>query len=77
MGDLTLFNKNVRSGLGNTRVNKSIRKTINNPNENKYFPIFHNGISIVCENMTLDKENLILKIENYSVVNGAQSILSF
>ncbi|MEZ7748193.1 AIPR family protein [Gemella sanguinis] len=77
LGDLTLFNKNVRSGLGNTRVNKSIRKTINNPNENKYFPIFHNGISIVCENMTLDKENLTLKIENYSVVNGAQSILSF
>lgn len=77
LGDLTLFNKNVRSGLGNTRVNKSIRKTINNPDENKYFPIFHNGISIVCENMTLDKENLTLKIENYSVVNGAQSILSF
>lgn len=77
LGDLTLFNKNVRSGLGNTRVNKSIRKTINNPDENKYFPIFHNGIYIVCENMTLDKENLTLKIENYSVVNGAQSILSF
>ena len=77
LGNLTLFNKNVRSGLGNTRVNKSIRKTINNTNENIYFPIFHNGISIVCENMTLDKTNLTLEIENYSVVNGAQSILSF
>ena len=77
LGDLTLFNKNVRSGLGNTRVNKSIRKTINNPNENKYFPIFHNGISIVCENMRLNKIDLTLEIENYSVVNGAQSILSF
>lgn len=77
LGDLTLFNKNVRLSLGNTRVNRSIRKTINNIDENLYFPIFHNGISIVCEKMTLDEENLTLEIENYSVVNGAQSILSF
>lgn len=77
LGDLTLFNKNVRSGLGNTRVNKSIRKTINNASENKYFPIFHNGVSIVCENMTLNESHSTLEIENYSVVNGAQSILSF
>lgn len=77
LGDLTLFNKNVRLSLGNTRVNRSIRKTINNTDENVYFPIFHNGISIVCEEMILDKENLALVIENYSVVNGAQSILSF
>ena len=73
--DLTLFNKNVRLNLGNTRVNRSIRKTIKNVEENKYFPIFHNGISIVCETMTLENNRLI--IENYSVVNGAQSILSF
>lgn len=77
LSDLTLFNKNVRLSLGNTRVNRSIRKTINNTDENLYFPIFHNGISIVCEKMTLDEENLTLEIENYSVVNGAQSILSF
>lgn len=77
LGDLTLFNKNVRLSLGNTRVNRSIRKTIKNTDENIYFPIFHNGISIVCKNMILDEENLTLTIENYSVVNGAQSILSF
>lgn len=77
LGDLTLFNKNVRLNLGNTRVNRSIRKTINNTEENLYFPIFHNGISIVCENMTLDDEKSSLTIENYSVVNGAQSILTF
>ncbi|WP_218975670.1 AIPR family protein [Campylobacter sp. RM16192] len=77
LGDLTLFNKNVRLNLGNTRVNRSIRKTINNTEENLYFPIFHNGISIVCEKMALDSEKSTLTIENYSVVNGAQSILTF
>lgn len=73
--DLTLFSKNVRYGLGNSRVNKEIRKTINTPEENINFLLFHNGISIVCEKF--EYENEIVTIENYSVVNGAQSILSF
>lgn len=77
LDDLTLFNKNVRYGLGNTRVNKSIRGTINNVNERKNFILFHNGISIVSEQMLLDEETKELTIENYSVVNGAQSIITF
>jgi AIPR protein len=73
--DLTLFNKNVRYGLGNTRVNKSIKKTLQNENEKENFLLFHNGISLVCEKYGY-KDNE-LWIENYSIVNGAQSILSF
>ena len=33
ISDLTLFNKNVRYGLGNTRVNKAIKKTLQSDTE--------------------------------------------
>lgn len=75
--DLTLFNKNVRYGLGNTRVNKSIKKTLQNSEERENFLLFHNGISMVCEKFDYDENTEQLNVENYSIVNGAQSILSF
>ncbi|MBK2402825.1 AIPR family protein [Erysipelothrix sp. strain 2 (EsS2-6-Brazil)] len=75
--DLTLFSKNVRYGLGNTRVNKAIRNTINDEEENVNFLLFHNGISMVCEDFDYSKETSKLEIKNYSIVNGAQSVLSF
>jgi len=72
--DLTLFHSNVRFGLGNTRVNKSIVKTLKNDEEKNNFIMFHNGISIVCSDFTY--ENGTLSITNYSIVNGAQSTLT-
>ncbi len=77
INDYSLFNKNVRYGLGNTRVNKSIRDTLKNNQEKDKFILFHNGISLVCENYIHDKENECIKLINYSVVNGAQSTLAF
>ncbi len=75
--DLTLFSKNVRYGLGNTRVNRAIKNTINNDKENKNFILFHNGISMVCESFDYNKNSKELVAKNYSIVNGAQSILAF
>lgn len=77
ISDLSLFNSNVRFGLGNTRVNKSIKKTLSNPNEKDNFIMFHNGISLVCEDFEYDEKSLELKLSNYSIVNGAQSTLTF
>lgn len=77
INDLSLFNKNVRYGLGNTRVNKSIKKTLNDTSEKGNFLLFHNGISLVCETFNYSNTNNKIVIENYSVVNGTQSILSF
>jgi hypothetical protein len=72
--DMTLFHSNVRFGLGKTRVNKSIVKTLKNQDEKNNFLMFHNGISIVCSNYTY--ENNVLSITDYSIVNGAQSTLT-
>jgi AIPR protein len=70
-----LFNQNVRFSLGNTAVNKAIATSIANKAEHKYFPLYHNGITILCD--AAKKTEGRLKITNYVVVNGAQSISTF
>ncbi len=74
--DRTLFYKNVRYGLGKTRVNKEIRKTILASAEHEKVFLYHNGITVICD--TLD-ESIPgqITIENYSVINGCQSMLTF
>jgi hypothetical protein len=75
IADTTLFTKNVRFDLGNTPVNKSIKKSIEDKSEHINFTLFHNGIIILCDKAELTDK--ILRIENYSVVNGAQSLTTF
>ncbi|HEY1862495.1 MAG TPA: AIPR family protein [Roseiarcus sp.] len=75
IADTSLFTKNVRYDLGNTPVNKSIKLSIEKQIEHKNFPLFHNGIIILCDAASRDGDSL--KITNYSVVNGAQSITTF
>jgi hypothetical protein len=76
ISDTTLFKQNVRLSLGNTPVNKAIRDSILNKGEHKYFPLYHNGITILCESVD-DSATGQLRINNYVVVNGAQSLTTF
>ncbi len=73
--DRTLFYKNVRYGVGKTRVNKAIQKTILESTEHNNFFLYHNGVTIVCETLEEDRDQLT--ISNYAVINGCQSMLSF
>jgi hypothetical protein len=72
--DKSLFYRNVRYGLGRTRVNREIAKTVDDPNKHNKFFLFHNGITIVCDNITEDGATLSLR--NYNVINGCQSMLA-
>ncbi len=75
ISDGSLFEENVRRTLGNTAVNKSIRGSIADKSTHPNFPLFHNGITVLCgEALATDDQ---LTIKNYSVVNGAQSLTSF
>ena len=73
--DRSLFAKNVRYGLGKTNVNKSIKNTIKDSDLHKKFLLFHNGITIVCNNAKPNKDKKLL-LTNYSIVNGCQSSLT-
>lgn len=68
-----VFVYNVRSHLGSTAVNKAIVKTVEDKGLHSMFPLFHNGITIVCDALSIVDEKQI-KIKNYFVVNGCQSL---
>ena len=75
IGDGRLFEQNVRFGLGNTKVNKGLRASIKEKSEHKNFPLYHNGINVLCRSIISETDERI-EIEDYVVVNGAQSLTS-
>ncbi len=71
--DGTLFQKNVRQSLGlNNAVNKGIKNTIYSDRHRDFF-FFHNGITAICNRMTIGDNNA-LTLHGLSVVNGCQSL---
>lgn len=70
--DQTLFSQNVRLSLGNTKVNKDISASISDQSRHKRFPLFHNGITLLADKI-VETDNGI-RVKNYVVVNGAQSL---
>ena len=69
-----LFAWNVRGSLGRTKVNRDIGKSIDDPSEHKNFLLFHNGLTVLCEEVNHKDDKIT--IEKYSVVNGCQSLTS-
>lgn len=70
--DQSLFAFNVRGPLGRTQVNKDIESSIRDPRKHKLFPLFHNGITIICGRIDETPDKIV--IQNYFVVNGCQSL---
>jgi hypothetical protein len=75
IADGTLFELNVRLPLGNTKVNKAIRDSIDQQQQHVKFPLFHNGITVLAEEVGVERG--AVTIENFVVVNGAQSLKQF
>ena len=75
IADGSLFEQNVRLALGNTKVNKGLRQSIKEKGEHKNFPLYHNGINVLCRVIVSETEERI-EVEDYVVVNGAQSLTS-
>lgn len=75
IADGRLFEQNVRLALGNTKVNKELRLSIKEKGEHKNFPLYHNGINVLCTKIVAETEERI-EVKNYVVVNGAQSLTS-
>lgn len=75
ISDSSLFSRNVRYSLGNTKVNKSLVSSIKDKKEHKNFPLYHNGITVLCDHMKTISEDE-LEVSRYMVVNGAQSLTS-
>ncbi len=76
IGDQSIFAPNLRGHLGNTKVNRDIVKSIKEPDKHKLFPLFHNGITVICENLDHDSASDRIAIRGYGIVNGCQSMKS-
>jgi hypothetical protein len=74
IGDHSLFAQNVRLPLGNTPVNRGIRESLADQATHSKFPLFHNGVTILCNNAEILDDGAGLSITNYVVVNGAQTV---
>lgn len=72
--DQSIFTFNVRGPLGSTKVNKDMGKSVRDSSLHKSFPLFHNGVTIIANEMEVT--NGKLRIANYFVVNGCQSLIT-
>ena len=73
--DRTLFYKNVRYGLGRTRVNKDIQNTLLKQSEHNNFFLYNNGITLICGSIDESMSDQLI-IDKYAVINGCQSLLT-
>ena len=74
----TLFEENIRSYLGvKVRANKRMQETLDNREDAVYFPFLNNGITIICEQLTIPKsvqnDVYLLPVSNPQIVNGLQT----
>ncbi|MEI9475629.1 MAG: AIPR family protein, partial [Deltaproteobacteria bacterium] len=76
ISDQSIFDANLRGHLGNTKVNKDIVESIKDQTKHKLFPLFHNGITIITEELSVDEGRSKLTVKGYGVVNGCQSMKS-
>ncbi len=74
ISDLSIFELNVRLGLGRTRINRELADTVKNVEEHMLFPAYHNGLTLLTRSMTNDDRTISLN--GLSVVNGCQSLLA-
>ncbi|MFN0036570.1 MAG: AIPR family protein [Saprospiraceae bacterium] len=74
-----LYSENIRLYLGDrAAVNKDIIKTITS-RESIWFPYMNNGISIICDDLTVGtpnttKQTISLDLKNLQIINGCQTV---
>jgi hypothetical protein len=72
--DGRLFRKNVRQSLGgNNKVNRALRATIASERVRDFF-FYHNGVTAICDAITMSADSKSLTLKGLSVVNGCQSL---
>jgi AIPR protein len=72
--NLTLFDLNVRLGLGNTKINRELRQTIKTGSEHALFPAYHNGLTLLTDGLRVTDDGI--ELDGLAVVNGCQSLLA-
>jgi len=64
--------KNVRFHLGNKK-NQGMVDLLNNENESYKFWYYNNGLTILCDNWSINTQDSTIEIENPQIINGGQT----
>lgn len=75
IADRSLFDLNVRRALPRNQVRQELDAAIERRYDHPNFLAYHNGLTIICDSFRASRGRL--RIENPSVVNGAQSVVAF
>jgi hypothetical protein len=68
---------NIRSFLGNVKINNGIQATAGDPTEASNFWFYNNGVTFVCDEFGFRSlTDTTVKLENAQIINGAQTISS-
>lgn len=70
---IRLFARNVRGFLGDTQINRNLKKTLDT--EPEFFWYYNNGITIVCDSAEQVSRggNKVLRLVNPQIINGQQT----
>jgi hypothetical protein len=73
--DHLLFRKNVRDFLGKgSETNTRMKETLKNPNEQQNFWFYNNGITILCNDATINMEDKYIHLLDPEIINGCQTV---
>ncbi|MFM2475324.1 AIPR family protein, partial [Burkholderia cenocepacia] len=75
IADHSLFSRNVRLFAGRTRINKELRSTVQDLDEHRLFPAYHNGLTLLTNRIGEVSQDSI-SIDGVGVVNGCQSLIT-
>ena len=71
-----IFSNNIREWLGDNPINKGIIKTLENPEQNKDFLYYNNGITMIYESSESSRPEdtvRVIPLINPQIVNGCQT----
>ncbi|MGA2200819.1 MAG: AIPR family protein [Terriglobales bacterium] len=70
----SIFSLNIRNYIGDNLTNRGIKATATNAPDDFFF--YNNGISALSSHIVEDPENRTLVCEDFSIINGAQTVRS-
>ncbi len=74
----TLYSENIRGFLGfKPKANQKMQGTLNDPNQKYYFPFLNNGLTLICEKLSIpantQMSKYVVQVKNPLIVNGLQT----
>ena len=75
--DHLLFRKNVRDFLSSgSETNTRMKETLNDPNEQGNFWFYNNGITVLCNDASINMEQKYVHLLDPEIINGCQTVTS-